>query len=77
MMSISAYTFITTNHPRRTVRAIRKIRGVVRADVLSGMPDAIVVMEGDDMAAVDGIIERIYGVTDVIGTDSRVAHWVA
>jgi DNA-binding Lrp family transcriptional regulator len=71
-----AYVFITTRQPRKVVQAVRKIPGVVKADGLFGIPDAIAIVEGSDIASMDVVIDRIAEVPDVIGTDSKVARWI-
>jgi hypothetical protein len=58
------------------VRAIRQIPGVVKADGLFGSPDAIAIVEGDDIATMDAVIDRIVEVPGVVGTDSKVARWI-
>ena len=75
-MKVWAYVFITTRQPRKVVQAIRKIPGVVRADALLGTPDAIAMVEGDDIASMDAVIERIVEVPEVVATDSKVARWI-
>jgi DNA-binding Lrp family transcriptional regulator len=75
-LKVWAYVFITTKQPRKVVQAIRKIPGVVKADALFGAPDAIAIVEGDDIASMDAVIDRIVEVPEVIGTDSKVARWI-
>ncbi len=75
-MKVWAYVFITSKQPRKAVQAVRKIPGVVKADALLGTPDAIAIVEGDDLAAMDAVIDRIVEVPDVLGTDSKVARWI-
>ena len=75
-MRVWAYVFITTRQPRRVVQAIRKIPGVVKADALLGTPDAIAIVEGDDIASMDAVIDRIVEVPDVMATNSKVARWI-
>ena len=75
-MKVWAYVFITTKQPRKVVQAIRKIPGVVKADALFGTPDTIAVVEGDDIAAMDAVIDRIVEVPEVAATDSKVARWI-
>jgi DNA-binding Lrp family transcriptional regulator len=58
------------------VQAVRKIPGVVKADALFGTPDAIAIVEGDDIASMDAVIDRIVEVPGVAGTDSKVARWI-
>ena len=68
--------FITTKHPRKVVRAVRRIPGVVKADGLFGSPDAIALVEGKDISSMDSVIDRIAETPDVLGTDSKVARWI-
>jgi hypothetical protein len=75
-MKVWAYIFISTKQPRRVVQAIRKIPGVHKADALFGSPDAIAIVEGEDIASMDAVIDRIVEVPDVLGTDSKVARWI-
>ena len=75
-MKVWAYVFITTKQPRKAVQAIRKISGVVKADALFGTPDAIAIVEGDDIASMDAVIDKIVEVPEVTGTDSKVARWI-
>ena len=75
-MKIWAYVFIATQQPRKTVQAVRRIPGVVKADALFGTPDAIAIVEGEDVASMDAVIDRIVEVPEVIGTDSKVARWI-
>ncbi len=75
-MKVWAYVSITTKHPRKVVQAVRKIPGVVKADALLGTPDAIAIVEGDDIAAMDAVIDRIVEIPEVLGTDSKVARWI-
>jgi hypothetical protein len=75
-MNVWAYVFITTREPRKTVQALRAIPGVAKADALFGTPDAIAVVEGDDLRSMDAVIDRIVAVPGVMGTDSKVARWI-
>lgn len=75
-MPIWAYVFISTRRPRAVVQALRTIPGVTRADALLGSPDAIAIVEGADLAAMDAVIDRIVEIPDVMGTDSKVARWI-
>ena len=75
-MKVWAYVFITTNQPRKVVQAIRQIPGVVKADALFGTPDAIAIVEGEDIAKMDAVIDRIVEVPGILGTDSKVARWI-
>lgn len=75
-MKVWAYIFISTHQPRKVVQAVRKIKGVVKADALFGSPDAIAIVEGDDIASMDEVIDEIVKVKGIQGTDSKVARWI-
>ncbi len=75
-METWAYIFITTRRPKRTLAQVRKIRGVVHADALFGSPDIIAIVKGSDIASMDAVIDRIAELSDVTGTDSKVARWL-
>jgi phosphohistidine swiveling domain-containing protein len=75
-MKVWAYVFITTKHPRKVTQALRRIPGVVKADALFGAPDAIAIAEGDDLASMDAVIDRIVEIPEILGTDSKVARWI-
>ncbi len=75
-MSIWAYVFITTRQPKKVLRAVRRIPGVIHADALFGSPDVIAIVEGEDVAGMDAVIDKIAEVPDVAGTDSKVARWI-
>jgi hypothetical protein len=75
-MGVWAYVFISTDQPRRVVQAIRGIPGVVKADALFGSPDAIAIVEGDDIASMDAVIDKIVASPGVTSTDSKVARWI-
>ena len=75
-MKVWTYVFISTSQPRKVVRAVRQIPGVLKADALFGTPDAIAIVEGDDLAAMDAVIDRIVEVPGITATDSKVARWI-
>jgi len=75
-MNVWAYVFITTREPKKLVRTIRTIPGVVKADALLGTPDAIAIVEGHDIKSMDTVIDRIVEVPGVLATDSKVARWI-
>ena len=76
LMKVWSYVFITTREPRKAVQAIRNIPGVVKAAALLGTPDAIAIVEGDDIRSMDAVIDRIVEVPGILGTDSKVARWI-
>lgn len=77
-MTVQAYVFIDTENPgpKRIVAEVRKFRGVLRADALFGTPDVIAIVEGDDIAEMDAVIDRIAELPGVRDTDSKVIRWV-
>jgi DNA-binding Lrp family transcriptional regulator len=77
-MMVQAYVFIDTENPgpKRVVELVRKIPGVVRADALLGVPDVIALVEGDDIAKMDAVIDRIAEIDGVLDTESKVVRWV-
>ena len=75
-MRVWSYMFITTRQPKRVLRAVRQIRGVVHADAIFGTPDIIAIVSGADIADMDAVIDRIAEVPDVAATDSKVARWI-
>jgi hypothetical protein len=58
------------------VQAIRKIDGVAQADALFATPDAIAIIEGEDIATMDAVIDRIVEIPSVHSTDTKVACWI-
>jgi hypothetical protein len=70
--------FVDTENPgpKRVVREIRKLDGVVRADALLGTPDVIAIVEGEDLAAMDSVIDRIAELAGELDTESKVARWI-
>ena len=58
------------------MEAIRKTPSVAKADTLFGTPDAIMIIEGDDIASMNAVIDNIAEVPNVVGTDSKVARWI-
>jgi DNA-binding Lrp family transcriptional regulator len=77
-MKVQAYVFIDTENPgpKRIVAEVRKIPGVVRADALFGTPDVIAIVEGEDIAKMDAVIDEIAELSGVRDTDSKVVRWV-
>jgi DNA-binding Lrp family transcriptional regulator len=75
-MKVWAYVFVTTSKPRAVVQALRKIPGVDKANALFGTPDAIAIVERDDVASMDAFIDKIMEVPGVSSTDSKVARWI-
>ena len=71
-----AYVFITSRQPKKVLRILRRIPGVMHADALFGSPDLIAIVAGDDLARMDAAIDRIAEIPLVIGTDSKVARWI-
>ena len=75
-MSVWAYVFITSRHPKRLLPKVRSIVGVVHADALFGNPDIIAIVVGDNINLMDEVIDRIAELEDVAATDTKVARWL-
>ena len=75
-MDVWAYVFITTSEPKRVLRAVRLITGVIHADALLGGPDVVAIVSGSTIAEMDGVIDRVAEVPNVERTDSKVARWI-
>jgi len=75
---VQAYVFVDTSNPgpRRVVQEIRKLGGVVRADALLGEPDVVALVEGEDIASMDAVIDRIAEIDGVVDTESKVVRWI-
>jgi DNA-binding Lrp family transcriptional regulator len=71
-----AYVFITSRQPKKVLRLVRRVPGVAHADALFGSPDLIAIVVGQDIAAMDAVIDRIAEIPLVGGTDSKVARWI-
>lgn len=78
MTKVWAYVFIDTVNPgpKRVVREVRALQGVIRADALLGTPDVIAIVEGTDLADMDAVIDRIAELEGVLDTESKVARWI-
>jgi len=42
----------------------------------SGSPDAIAIVEGSGIKAMDAVIDRIAEAPGIVGTESKVARWI-
>ena len=49
-MEVWSYVFITTSEPKRVLRAVRLITGVIHADALLGGPDVVAIVSGSTIA---------------------------
>ena len=78
MRKVEAYVFVDTDNPgpKRVVREIRTLDGVVRADALLGTPDIVAIVEGSDIAEMDAVIDRIAEFEGVLDTESKVVRWI-
>jgi hypothetical protein len=75
-MKTWAYVFVSTRFPKRLLPKIRSISGIIHADALFGSPDIIAIVSRDDIASMDSVIDDVAELPDVLGTDSKVAHWL-
>jgi DNA-binding Lrp family transcriptional regulator len=78
MRKVEAYVFVDTENPgpKRIVRQIRKLNGVLRADALLGAPDVVAIVDGNDIAEMDAVIDRIAELEGVLDTESKVVRWI-
>ena len=78
LRKVEAYVFVDTENPgpKRVVREIRTLNGVVRADALLGTPDIVAIVEGSDIAEMDAVIDRIAELEGVLDTESKVVRWI-
>lgn len=75
-MTVQAYVFVSTKNPgpRSACKAIRRLKGVVRADALFGGPPVIAIVEGRDLAEMDAVIDAIVEIPQVTDTESHVVR---
>ncbi|HZN76164.1 MAG TPA: Lrp/AsnC ligand binding domain-containing protein [Micromonosporaceae bacterium] len=78
-MAITAYVFVSTTNPgpRAACLAIRRIAGVVRSDALLGGPPVVAIVEGEDLAALEVVIDRIVDLPMVTDTETHVVRDLA
>lgn len=71
-----AYVFVYTTNPgpRAACKAIRKIKGVVRADALFGGPPVVAIVEGKDLEAMDLVVDAIVELPMVEDTGTHVVR---
>jgi len=58
-MEVWAYVFVTTREPKRVLRAVRLMTGVIHADALLGSPDVIAIVSGSNIGELDSVIDRV------------------
>jgi DNA-binding Lrp family transcriptional regulator len=75
-MKTWSYVFICTRQPKKVLKRVRKISGVVHADALFGSPDIIAIVEGKDIKDMDAVIDKIAKIPLIISTDTRVSRWI-
>jgi len=78
-VAITAYVFVSTTNPgpRAACLAIRRIAGVVRSDALLGGPPVVAIVEGEDLAALEVVIDRIVDLPMVTDTETHVVRDLA
>jgi DNA-binding Lrp family transcriptional regulator len=76
--TVWAYVFIDTVNPgpKRVCRDVRRLAGVVRADALLGTPDVIALVAGDDVAAMDAVVDQIVEIEGVVDSETKLARWI-
>jgi Lrp/AsnC ligand binding domain len=75
-VAVQAYVFVSTTNPgpRAACLAIRRLNGVVRADALFGGPPVIAIVEGDDLGALDSVVDHIVDLPMVTDTETHVVR---
>jgi DNA-binding Lrp family transcriptional regulator len=75
---MEAYVFISTTNPgpRVACQDIRRLDGVVRADALFGGPPVVALVRGEDLRALDAVIDRIVELPTVIDTETHVVRHI-
>jgi Lrp/AsnC ligand binding domain len=75
-VAVQAYVFVSTTNPgpRAACLAIRRLNGVVRADALFGGPPVIAIVEGDDLGALDSVVDHIVDLPMVTDTQTHVVR---
>jgi hypothetical protein len=75
-VTMEAFVFVSTTNPgpRAAVRAIRSLDGIVRADALFGGPPVVAIVQGDDLLALDAVIDRIVELPMVTDTETHVVR---
>jgi hypothetical protein len=60
-VTMAAFVFVSTTNPgpRAAVQAIRSMDGIIRVDALFGGPPVVVIVHGDNLLAIDAVIDRI------------------
>jgi Lrp/AsnC ligand binding domain len=73
-VAISAYVFVSTTNPgpRAAYQAIRRLKGVMRADALFGGPPVVAMVEGADVAGMDAVVDQIVELPMVTDTQTYV-----
>src|SRR5262249_6922479 len=59
---------------RAACQTIRKLDGVVRADALFGGPPVVAIVAGDDLTAVDRVVDAIIELSMVTDTETHVTR---
>jgi hypothetical protein len=75
---MEAFVFVSTTNPgpRAAVRAIRSLDGIVRADALFGGPPVVAIVQGEDLIALDAVIDRIIELPMVTDTETHVVRYI-
>jgi len=56
---ISAYVFVSACHPKRIAFALRCLPGVVKADAIQGSSEAVLVVEGRNLEALQSLLSTV------------------
>lgn len=58
-LKVSAYVFVSACQPRRIAFALRCLPGVVKADALQGSSEAVLVVEGKNLEALQSLLSTV------------------
>jgi hypothetical protein len=77
-VTMEAFVFVSTTNPgpRAAVQAIRSLDGIVRADALFGGPPVVAIVHGEDLLALDAVIDRIIELPMVTDTETHVVRYI-
>jgi hypothetical protein len=70
---VSAYVFVSCTQPRRFVTALSRLPGVVKADVLLGASEAVLVVERHSFEALQSLLTEVQSAPGVKRISVRLA----
>lgn len=70
---VSAYVFVTCVQPKRIVRALSRLPGVVKADALLGSSEAVLVVERHNFEALQTLLTEVQSTPGVRKVSVKLA----